>query len=83
VRGDQFADQRLRFIGDAEQRVREDYLRAKLETDAQGRLLARPFARQDSSMLRLLSDADCLVIRPPLALPLAAGEPVPFLRLAL
>ncbi len=62
---------------------REDYLRAKLETDDKGRLLARPFARQDSSMLRLLSDADCLVIRPPLAPPVAAGEPVPFLRMVL
>ncbi|WP_341702764.1 gephyrin-like molybdotransferase Glp [Ferrovibrio sp.] len=60
---------------------REDYLRASLQTDETGRLLARPFSRQDSSMLRLLSQADGLIVRPPLAPPLQAGGSVPVLRL--
>ncbi len=60
---------------------REDYLRATLRQDSDGRLLASAFDRQDSSMLRLLSDADCLIVRPPLAPALKAGEAVPILRL--
>ena len=65
----------------AENDRREDYLRATLRQDADGRLLASAFGRQDSSMLRLLSDADCLIVRPPLAPALKAGETVPILRL--
>lgn len=65
----------------AENDRREDYLRATLRQEADGRLLATAFARQDSSMLRLLSDADCLIVRPPLAPALKAGETVPILRL--
>lgn len=60
---------------------REDYLRARLRQDEAGRLLADASSRQDSSMLRLLSEADGLVVRPPLAPPVRAGEPVPFIRL--
>ena len=65
----------------AENDSRQDYLRARLSQDAEGRLLATPFARQDSSMLFLLQQADCLVIRPPRAPALPAGSPVPILRL--
>lgn len=44
---------------------REDYLRATL-VDGDGELpVATPFSKQDSSMLSLISGADCLVIRPP------------------
>ncbi|HJZ16007.1 MAG TPA: hypothetical protein VJ251_11210 [Stellaceae bacterium] len=32
---------------------------------------------QDSSMMRLLSEADCLVVRPPQAPAIAAGATVP------
>lgn len=60
---------------------RQDYLRARLETGADGRLAARPFGKQDSSMLALLAKADCLVIRPPHAPALAAGNEVAILRL--
>lgn len=59
---------------------REDYLRATLIRTEAG-LSARAFDRQDSAMLRLLSDADCLIVRPPLAPALPAGAPVPILRL--
>jgi molybdopterin molybdotransferase len=60
---------------------RQDYLRATLVREADGTLLATPFARQDSSMLRTLAQADCLIVRPPFAEALPAGAPVPILRL--
>lgn len=60
---------------------REDYLRASLRHDPQNGLTVSMFSRQDSSMLRLLSAADCLIVRPPLAPALPAGSPVPILRL--
>lgn len=54
---------------------REDYLRARLESDDQGLLTAFAFSRQDSSMLATLKDADALLIRPPHAPAAEAGEP--------
>jgi len=39
-------------------------------------LIAAPFERQDSSMLSLLADSDCLVIRPPHAPAANAGDRV-------
>ncbi len=55
---------------------REDYLRSRLWRDAQGRLVATPFPKQDSSMLSLLAKADCLVIRAPRAAAVSAGSTV-------
>ena len=57
--------------------IRQDYMRARL--DDRGR--AMPFARQDSSMLTALADADALIIRPPEAAAVAENEPVPVLDL--
>jgi molybdopterin molybdotransferase len=56
---------------------RQDYLRARLARAADGTLEVFPFEVQDSSMMRLLSEADCLVVRPPHAPPIAAGATVP------
>jgi molybdopterin molybdotransferase len=53
---------------------RQDYLRAALRREADGTLVALPFAKQDSSMISLLARSDCLVIRPPHAPPAAAGD---------
>ena len=53
---------------------REDYLRAELSTGADGRPVATPFAKQDSSMLSLWARSDCLVIRKPNAPAAKAGE---------
>lgn len=53
---------------------RRDHLRARLSRDMQGRLVAEPFDKQDSSMMNVLAQAGCLVIREPFAPPLAAGE---------
>jgi molybdopterin molybdotransferase len=61
---------------------RQDYLRAKLSIDAQGNAIASPFTRQDSAMLSFLADADCLVVRPPLAPAAKAGARVPIILLS-
>jgi molybdopterin molybdotransferase len=60
---------------------REDYVRARLEVRPDGALVATPFERQDSSMLRLLAQADALIVRPPHAPPATAGAEVEVLRL--
>ena len=59
---------------------RQDYLRARLVRAADGIDEVFPFEAQDSSMMRLLAAADCLVMRPPHAPPAAAGETVPIVR---
>ena len=56
---------------------RQDYLRSRLPRAADGTLEVFPFEVQDSSMMRLLAAADCLVVRPPHAPPTAAGADVP------
>ena len=60
---------------------RQDYLRAALTRDAAGPLVATPFPRQDSSMLRVLADAECLVIRAPFAPEAKAGEDCRVIRI--
>ena len=61
---------------------RQDYLRAELRYEADGRRVALAFQRQDSSMLATLAHADCLVVRPPLAPAAAAGDSVTILPLS-
>ena len=65
----------------AENDSREDYLRATLSRDGEGRLVATPFGKQDSSMQFLMQQAQCLLIRPVQAPALAKGSPVRILRL--
>lgn len=60
---------------------RQDYLRARLVRDDSGRERAVPFDKQDSSMLSRLTHADCLIVRPPEAEPVKAGEEVEIIRL--
>ncbi len=55
---------------------RQDYLRAALSKDAKGALRVDPYLKQDSSMMRLLQQSDCFVIRAPHAPALAAGARV-------
>ena len=59
---------------------RQDYLRARLARAADGTEEVFAFEVQDSSMMRLLSAADCLIVRPPHAAAAAAGENVPIIR---
>jgi molybdopterin molybdotransferase len=60
---------------------RQEYLRASLERDDHGQLVAMPFDRQDSSVLSGFTRADCLVIRKPFATAAKAGEMTPILPL--
>ncbi len=53
---------------------RQDYLRATAVRDDTGRLVAAPFARQDSSMLATLGRADAFIVRPPHAPAAKAGD---------
>jgi molybdopterin molybdotransferase len=60
---------------------RQDYLRATLTAGPSGEPVAIPFAVQDSAMLRVLAQADCLIVRPPHAPAAAAGARVAILPL--
>ena len=59
---------------------REDYLRAKL-SEVNAELVVTPFSTQDSSMLTVLANADCLLLRRPNAPFAEVGETVDIIRL--
>ena len=61
--------------------ARADYMRATLVTREDGIRIATPNKLQDSSMLRVLADAEGLLIRPPNAPAAAAGAPCRILPL--
>ncbi len=61
---------------------RADHLRARLCKDANGRLVATPFERQDSGLLRILTEADALIMRAPHAAAAETGADVEVLRLS-
>ena len=54
--------------------LRQDYVRADVKVGADGKLVATPFATQDSSMLRVLADSNAVIVRPPFDPARAAGE---------
>ncbi len=60
---------------------RQDYLRATLDHSADGLPRATPFARQDSSLLKTLARADCLIVRPPFAPAARTGDRVCVMQL--
>jgi molybdopterin molybdotransferase len=60
---------------------REDYLRATLEINNDGMLVATPFLIQDSSMFSRLAQADCLIVRAPGAHQAYSGEKVNYISL--
>ncbi len=60
---------------------RADHLRATLAGTG-GMMVATAFAKQDSSQLSVLASAECLILRPPHAPPVVAGEPVEIVTLA-
>ncbi|TPN66533.1 molybdopterin molybdotransferase MoeA [Mesorhizobium sp. B1-1-1] len=53
--------------------LRQDYVRAVVRQEA-GMLVATPFSIQDSSMLRMLADANGLIVREPFVSAAAAGD---------
>lgn len=61
--------------------LRQDYMRAALSLDGDGRTVATPFQNQDSSLLSVLSASGALLIRPPLAPAAKAGQPCVILKL--
>ena len=69
-----------RVVG-ANDDLREDYLRARLELRGDGVLVATPVDHQDSSLLGNLAAARALVIRAPFAPAAAAGSPCVLFRL--
>ena len=60
---------------------REDYLRAVCVCTHNGKIYVTPFSQQDSSMLSILSAANCLAIRPPHAPPAHKGHSIEILAL--
>ncbi|WP_312361920.1 gephyrin-like molybdotransferase Glp [Ensifer sp.] len=60
---------------------RQDYVRARLSINADGSLVAHPFGRQDSSMMKVFAQSDCLIVRAPNALEAPAGAPCQIVRL--
>ncbi|MGD9837323.1 MAG: gephyrin-like molybdotransferase Glp [Afipia sp.] len=60
---------------------RQDYLRARLASGADGLPVATPVNAQDSSLVANLAAADALIIRPPFAPAAAAGSLCTILRL--
>jgi molybdopterin molybdotransferase len=62
--------------------TRQDYVRARLVTNAEGQKIATPFAPQDSAMLSLIARADCLIVRKPHAPEAKAGDTVDILPLS-
>ncbi len=60
---------------------RADYLRARMSRSLRGQLVATPFPLQDSSLTRVLAEADCLVVREPHAVKALAGSPCVILKL--
>ena len=60
---------------------RADYVRAALVAGGDGLPVATAFPRQDSSMLSILAEAECLILRQPFAPAAAAGDPCRIVRL--
>lgn len=60
---------------------REDYMRATITGEKDGRPVVELFAKQDSSMLSPLSSADCLIVRAPFADALQKGAEVDMIPL--
>ena len=55
---------------------RQDYVRARLLADGGDIPLVESFGKQDSSMMRIFSQSDCLIVRPPHAKAAEIGETV-------
>lgn len=60
---------------------RQDYVRARLTGRDGEQPVVESFGKQDSSMMRIFSQSDCLIVRPPHAPAAEAGETVQVMRL--
>jgi molybdopterin molybdotransferase len=61
--------------------IRQDYMRATLARDDDGRWLAAPLPDQDSSLVKTMAQAEALIVRPPGAPAAPAGEACRVIRL--
>jgi len=61
--------------------IRQDYMRATLARDDDGRWLSAPLPDQDSSLVKTLARAEALIVRPPGAPAAPAGEACRVIRL--
>lgn len=53
---------------------RQDYLRARLHRGEDGQLIVRSYGKQDSSQMKIFANSEALIIRPPNAPAVKAGE---------
>ena len=60
---------------------RQDFLRASLAYGEDGKCIATAFAEQDSGMMSVFAHADALIMRPPFAPEVEAGDLVPIIKL--
>lgn len=60
---------------------RQDYLRARLGRDQAGALVVTSYGKQDSSMMKIFAQSDCLIVRPPNGEHLESGASCPVLLL--
>jgi molybdopterin molybdotransferase len=60
---------------------RQDYIRAVLRVEADGRRMVSPHAAQDSSMQRIMQSSQALIVRPPYAPAAVSGTSVSVLLL--
>jgi molybdopterin molybdotransferase len=56
---------------------RQHYMRGVMRTSDTGTVVVAPLLNQDSSLLSLLSAANCLIVRPPFAQPQPIGAVIP------
>lgn len=61
--------------------IRQDYVRARLSKGEDGGLVAHPFPRQDSSMMKVFAQSDGLIVRAPHAAQAPLGAKCDILRL--
>ena len=60
---------------------RQDYMRAALSRGPDGEMRVAAHSRQDSSMMAVLAASEALIVRPPRAPAISAGDPCRIIRL--
>lgn len=60
---------------------RQDYVRARVLSTREDNPVVESFGKQDSSMMRIFAQSDCLIVRPPHAPAAEAGDTVPMMLL--
>jgi molybdopterin molybdotransferase len=60
---------------------RQDYLRARIIGHENGQAVVEAFSKQDSAMMKIMAQSDCLIVRAPFAAELEAGGECVVVRL--